>query len=795
MSENAASPVASSVAYFGVRHHGPGSARSLALALEKLAPDLVLIEGPPEADALIPLAAREDMKPPVALMLHVPDRPSLCSFYPFAEFSPEWQAMTYAVRKGVPVFFMDLGQTQQLALRAEAADKRSAEAETGGGPRRGPEAVEAADGEDEEPAEAEARDAGPAPEAWVDPLDELGRTAGYADGEEWWEHVVEQRMDGADQFAAIREAMALLREGPRPSPEDRALQEARREAHMRRAVRKARAEGFERIAVVCGAWHVPALESQVPAREDDRILKDLPRIKVQATWIPWTYGRLAYANGYGAGIGSPGWYHHLWQRGGRPGEKDARADVINHWLVKAARLLREQDFDVSTAHLIETRRLAETLAAMRGKALAGLDEINEAILAVMLSGDPTALRLIEKRLMVGDRLGKVPPDAPAVPIQVDLEKQQKTVRLKPAAGARPLDLDLRKPADLARSRLLHRLRILSIPWGEPARAAANGKGTFHELWTLEWKPELALAVVEAAVWGNTVLSAASARAAKAAAESVRLGELAALIDKALLADLPEAVPALAARLEGLAARSHDVAELMEAVPPLAETLRYGNVRGSDVSMLEPLIRGMAVRVAIGLPMACSSLDDEAAAKVLEQVARYHAALQMIQAQDLRESWLAALRRLADQDRTHGLVAGHACRLLLDAGYLPPEQAARRLGLALSPANDPLAAAAWLEGFLRGSGMVLVHDRRLWDLLDAWVAALPEDRFASILPLARRAFSLFSGPERKLLGERARKGGGPPAAAAAPAHDIDWGRAEAALPMVRKLLGLPEGGPR
>src|SRR5690606_41719112 len=35
----------------GVRHHGPGSARAVRAELERLRPDAVLIEGPPEADA------------------------------------------------------------------------------------------------------------------------------------------------------------------------------------------------------------------------------------------------------------------------------------------------------------------------------------------------------------------------------------------------------------------------------------------------------------------------------------------------------------------------------------------------------------------------------------------------------------------------------------------------------------------------------------------------------------------------------------------------------------------------
>ena len=42
---------------YGIRHHGPGSARSVRTALVEQSPDVVLIEGPPEADGLVALAA------------------------------------------------------------------------------------------------------------------------------------------------------------------------------------------------------------------------------------------------------------------------------------------------------------------------------------------------------------------------------------------------------------------------------------------------------------------------------------------------------------------------------------------------------------------------------------------------------------------------------------------------------------------------------------------------------------------------------------------------------------------
>src|SRR5215207_8788221 len=99
-----------SVHVFGIRHHGPGSARSLGAALDALAPDVVLVEGPPDADALLALAGDAAMRPPVALLLYVPDEPRRAVYYPFAIFSPEWQALHFALTNGIPARFIDLPQ-------------------------------------------------------------------------------------------------------------------------------------------------------------------------------------------------------------------------------------------------------------------------------------------------------------------------------------------------------------------------------------------------------------------------------------------------------------------------------------------------------------------------------------------------------------------------------------------------------------------------------------------------------------------------------------------------------------
>ena len=117
-----------------------------------------------------------------------------------------------------------------------------------------------------------------------------------------------------------------------------------------------------------------------------------------------------------------------------------------------------------------------------------------------------------------------------------------------------------------------------------------------------------------------------------------------------------------------------------------------------------------------------------------------------------------------------------------------------MGLALSTATDPNQAASWVEGFLRDSGALLLHDDALWRVLDSWVASLSADAFTQLLPLIRRTFSTFAPAERRAMGERARRGTTAGASPQAPAADFDVERANAVLPLLRQLLGLAQEQP-
>lgn len=773
---------------FGIRHHGPGSARSLVRSLQTLAPDIILVEGPPEATETLPLLANPDMQPPVALLLYSPDHLQQAAYYPFAEFSPEWQAIQYALNVEIPVRFMDLPQRHQMAARMEQEKCDVNYAHPGAERSRN------AKGETKPTRSASAGDSPTLARLSQDPLGYLAKAAGYTDSERWWEHMVEQRQESTELFEAILEAMSALREESEkeipvkgeenPRQQHKAQRERQREAYMRKTIRKAQKEGFQNIAVVCGAWHSPALTEPFPTQKhDNALLKGLPKVKVKSTWIPWTYARLSKQSGYGAGIHSPGWYEHLWQASQR--SQSTTASSIQ-WLTRVSRLLRGEDLDASSASVIETVRLAEALAAMRDSAMPGLEELTEATQTVLCFGDATPLKLIEQKLIISDRLGQVPESTPLIPLQQDLQKLQKKLRMKPEASDKLLTLDLRKELDLARSHLLHRLSLLNIVWGYPKRT--SGKGTFKEAWQLRWEPELSIAIIEAGCWGNTVVDAASAYNQQRADNCKELPELTQLLEPALLADLPEAIAHLMQCLQNAAAIAHDVTHLMAALPPLANILRYRDVRQTDTVVIAKVVDGLVARLCIGLPGACASLDNDAAEKMLDAIAQTHSVIKLLQQDHHAQAWSAVLGQLTNKSSLHGLIAGYCCRLLLDEGSLQAEEAAKRLSLALSLANEPAQAAAWVEGFLQGSGLLLLHDDTIWRVLDDWMTSLSDEAFITLLPLLRRTFSNFSAPERQQMGDRVRAGQSHTNQTPA-GNNFDYQRADASLTTIAKLLGL------
>lgn len=711
----------SNIHLLGIRHHGPGSAQHVKQFIERVKPDIVLIEGPPEAESILKWVVHKDMKPPVAILAYEPDNLKESVFYPFAEFSPEWQGLVYAFKHNIPVRFIDLPLTHKMGMKTKSDLKKTEVMDSPGSLNNNEDNIA----------------------SFRDPFDHFALLEGYEDGENWWEDFIETRQDSTQVFDAVEEAVIELRDFTGESNDPI---EKYREAWMRKCIREAQKEMFNDIVVICGAWHVPSLKNMPKVKEDQELLKGLPKVKIECTWVPWTYSRLMFASGYGAGIHSPGWYHHIWK---------TKKDVEIKWLTKVAHAFRKKQLDISSAHIIETVRLAETLAALRGRSRVGITELQEATLSTMCMGETLLTEFIRTELVVSPRLGRIPQDCPKPPLQVDIEKSIKRLRLPLTEEGKEITLDLREEKDLEKSIFLHRLSLLDIPFGNTVNT--YGKGTFKEGWFLQWKPEFSIEIIDKGSYGNTVQESCTAYITHLCANENSIEVISERIEYSLLSNLPEATQLLLQRINDLAASTGDVLELMKSLPNLTHALRYGNVRNVDTTLLSNVVSLIMERVFISLPMACAAVDEEASNQLLELVFKLNESVATLQKEEQLEEWKKTLDIISLSNHSSPLVAGYTTRLLHDYNVVDNDELEKRFGLALSTGNDYSKSAYWIEGFLKGSGTILLIDEKLWAIINTWLNQLDLDTFTNVLPLLRRTFSTFTAPERRKLGEKAKGG--------------------------------------
>lgn len=734
------------VTILGIRHHGPGSARCVLQALKNLEPDCILLEAPSDAQALLQHVLHKKLKPPVAMLVYNPQDLRQAAFLPLAEFSPEWQAMRWALKRECPLRFFDLPMSQSFVLEGARQTRIQLNTPT---------------------------------EDWMrDPLSTAARLAGFSDVERWWEHSFEQH-DGETAYQdLLLELMITLRTDRDAYETDLNLL---REAYMRQEIRAAVAEGFERIAVICGAWHGPALYNWEDVKEsaDKKALRGLKKVKTQTAWIPWSFESLSAASGYGAGVLAPAWYQLLFKH---------HHEAVSHWMVRAARLLRELKFDASPAQATEAVVLAETLAALRKLPVPGQAELRDAALGILCEGNEQRLKRIEDRLIFGEEFGKVPPELPKIPLQQDIEKAIRAARLRKeyeSTATVQKSLDLRKPANLQASILLHRLLIIGIAWGKKRRETGRELGSFSEHWRLKWKPTFALRLLEASVWGNTLSEAATQNLRETASKQEGLSELATHLQAALDADLPEAIAPLVEALRQAAALDRDIRHLMKALPTLIRVLRYGDLRQTALPVLQQVVEELVPRVCIGLPNAAMRLDEEMAQELQTLLLEAHHALHTLHQKELLARWSQSLEQLANTQAAHALLQGTATRLRFDeqpdASLLRTQT---RMAFALSDRNNPDAALHWLRGFLHGSGLLLLHHPQLWQLVDQWVHHMPMQRIQELLPLLRKVFSRFSPSERTHLLQLAEN---PQASDPVEQRGYDPERRALIEPVIEKLL--------
>ncbi len=714
---------------FGIRHLSPAGAWHVRAYLDQICPELVLIEGPSDFTEILEELGGSRIKPPVAVMAYTREAPIRTILYPFAEYSPEYQAILWAREHGCPCRFCDLPSEVFLGLDQKREQNGSAEKNTDG-----------------------------------TIYERLNEASGEGSQETFWERTMEHSADCSGYQNGAREFGAFLRRltGEQGFRTSEARQEEAeglvREAYMRRVIHQAVEEGTspERIVVVTGAYHVEGLLGEDSYLSDKEYLR-LPRLEAQKTLMPYSYYRLSEHSGYGAGNQAPAYYELLW-KGFCRGEADYAAE---RYLTGLSAFQRKQGGVVSSAEVIEAMRLASSLAELHDSRIPTLADLRDAAVTCMGHGRLSEIALAVADTEIGTKIGSLPKGVSQTSLQTDFYQKLEELRLEKyrTMTAVDLPLDLREKLtvkskkaallDLERSFFLHKLRVLGIPFAALSDSRQE-KATWAENWVLRWTPEAEIQIVEAVLKGDTVEQAAGFELKDRLDKSRSLPEIAAVVEEACRCGMPKAVHMAVTALQQSAVEAASIRELADTAMSLSVVVRYGDIRHLDREPLLPLLSQLFLRSCLILTEECVC-DDQAADSVASAVSSLNEVV--VSHEFLEESrWLKVLSEIAARDDLNTRLSGLAAAILLERGSMAGEELGREVERRLSRGIPAELGVGWFEGLSMRNHYALIARLTLWEKLSGYLDTLSEEEFKRALVFLRRAFADFTAGEKDQIAE-------------------------------------------
>jgi len=755
-----------------LRHHSPACADALQAMLRELRPAAVLIEGPDGFTPMLPLLQDERTRPPVALLSQMQQRPAeegqpartQSAFFPFCDYSPEWVALREGAALGAQVAFIDL----PWHSRGESARR---------GERDGEPESEQADSLMAERYLAHSRYLGM-----------LAARAGCRDHDELWDHLFEVRAQAAmpdwralfgDVFAYC--AMARLDYEPAVLEAEGSLP---RERHMAAHIASWCKQVDGPVVVVTGGFHTSALiDLLAQGKHKAPAASPAPA----PSWlIRYSFERLDALNGYASGMPAPAYYQAVWEAlqqcpDTAPGT--ALRDVAVEMLAALAGQSRARDLQqrISTAEVQAGVLQAARLAALRGHAGPSRQDLLDAMHSCFIKGaiDDGTQGILDdmRRLMMGSRLGDIPPSAGSPPLVEDARALARRHGLRlDDSERRNARLDLyRKERHRQRSRYFHLMHYLDAGlarWQSgPDFISGTGLELLFEEWTYAWTPLVEARLIELSGAGASLAEVALSRLLQEeqkladAGQARSAGGASALLVRACLIGLHERLPSLLGhvsrhlhedpQLASVLACGHTLVTLWRAREPLG--VRDDPQVQQHVQQLAREVWPAALFLLPALANIGADAESDQVAQLLSLRQFGRAARSALPEEEAAQAFepaqlhahLASL--VAQRDGAPGICGAAAALLFLDGAWSDSELAAlleQRFG-AGAVADE---AVRFLSGLMAAAPELLLTQPQLRRSFNRMLASWDESSFIAYLPDLRLAFTSLKPQETSELAE-------------------------------------------
>ncbi|HEV3116500.1 MAG TPA: DUF5682 family protein [Gemmataceae bacterium] len=707
------------VVYFPVRHHSPACAWHVRRLIRDLRPKHVLIEGPRDATPLIPFLTHERTRMPVAIYTtyvqrrgdELPARHA--AYYPLCDYSPELAAIRAAAETGAEARFIDLTYPEMVRAEQTRQDEHARSLF-------------------EERYLRHSR-----------LLQAACSRCGVRDPDDLWDHCYEVSFAELDNREFMRNVLAYCALARRDYTEEMLKAEGclAREAAMAAAV--AATDG--KTLVVTGGFHSVALPTTAPALPEPVAVAPAD---AQVVLMRYGFEQLDRLNGYASGIPSPEFYQRVWE-GSNP------AKII----VELGRECRErQPGSVSAADQIAALTQARLLARFRGHRRLSREDLLDGIRSVFIKGaediEGTVVLALARKLLAGERVGDVPPEAGQPPLVNDFRRTAAELKIdSERLDAREIALDIyRKARAREISRFFHRLGFLNVPFaqwlGGPDFIQGKNLERIQETWKYHWSPNTESALIERSLYGSTLEEACTSLLLERFAEAEKQGQgrradvAALLLLEACRMGLHRHTPDLLQRTGALIAEDSlfvSLAGCMEAL--LVLHVSREPLEAHDLTGLTELAATAYERACYLLPRLVNTTEEEEA-QVLDALnSLVHSARTLGDAPEHRELRWQHLRGLALTTGGNAALRGAALGMLFGDGQCNAAELIQHLrGHLLSARDNGKEGPAFLRGLLRTARNVLWQLPEVVASIHEVLRQWEEQHFVRQLPTLRLAFA-------------------------------------------------------
>ena len=699
---------------FGIRHFSPAGAYFVRKFLNENRPDVVLIEGPADFDFLMDDIVSKNLLPPFAIMAYTKEVPIETVLYPFAVYSPEYQAILWARENNKECHFFDLESNIMLGLESKNEDEIISDA--------------------------------------PDKIYDKEKTSDF-DMESFWERVLEQSED----MNAYKSGSALFGESLR-NEDEVSLRDIIRESFMKRKIKEIIDSGIdsEKIVAITGAFHTSAIQS-LDGAMTDKEYDSLKKKDSNITLMPYSYYRLSKRTGYGAGNTAPAYYELLWQGF----IKNDKTYHERKYLSLLAKYIREHGGIVSSAQVIEATMLSRSIANLRGGSIPTLVDLKDAGITCMGGGSFGEMAMGFAQSDIGTKIGVVPQESMKTSIQSDFLSRLKALKLEKYKElvATPLQLDLRENLrvkskesaflDLNRSFFLYRLVTLGIDFAKIERNRQDN-ATWAENWILQWTPEAEIQIVESVLKGDTIDEAVAFVLGERLNNTISISEIADIIEAAFNCGIPKIVEGAGRKLDEMASGAVSIHEIAVTTSKLSDMILFGDIRKLDRKPLEPIVKRLCIRAALILAGE-SACDDMAAVILVEDIQSIHNVFVLHDFLD-KDLWFDKLMEVSNRDDLNTKISGLATAILLDTGKTDENTLRIEVARRLSAGMPAELGANWFAGLSIRNHYALIGRLTLWESLSEYMDSLDEEEFRRSLVFLRRAFVDYSSKEKDMIAE-------------------------------------------